>query len=290
MKNPLSNRVVLKDVLEGLRSLPDSSVDILICDPPYNIGKDFGNNKDFMPMDDYVEWSLKWLTEGMRVLSPTGTFYVYGFSEILAHLFVAADATFKRWLVWHYTNKNVASLPYWQRSHEALIVLGHGRPTFNRDEVREPYTDTYLNNAAGKTRAATLSRFSNGSKTTIYSAHAKGALPRDVIKVPALAGGAGARERAHFCLTCGELVFGKEKRKHEGHALITHPTQKPLELTTRLVKAAKNLIGPTTCVVLFAGSGAELVAARKEGCEVVGFEINPDYVSMGNAWLKSIES
>lgn len=290
MKNPFSNRVVLKDALQGLASLPDASVDVLVCDPPYNIGKDFGNNKDYLPMEDYVEWSKQWLAEGMRVLAPTGTFYVYGFSEILAHLFVAADASFKRWLVWHYTNKNVASLPYWQRSHEALMVLGHARPTFNRDAVREPYTETYLNNAAGKTRAATVSRFSDGSKTTTYSAHEKGALPRDVLKVPALAGGAGARERAHYCVTCGELVFGKVKSKHQGHELVTHPTQKPLELTTRLIRASKNPTGKTNCLVLFAGSGAELVAARKEGCDVVGFDINPNYVRMGNAWLDTLEA
>jgi site-specific DNA-methyltransferase (adenine-specific) len=52
-----------------------------------------------------------------------------------------------------------------------------------------------LNGAAGKIRKGTLGRFSNGNKETIYKAHEGGALPRDVIKTPALAGGAGMNER-----------------------------------------------------------------------------------------------
>lgn len=286
-ESPFTNRVALIDVVEGLKRLPDASVDVLISDPPYNIGKDFGACKDNMPLNDYVAWCVTWMREGLRVLKPTGSFYIYGFSEILAHLFVAADAETKRWLVWHYTNKNAASIKNWQRSHESILLLSKGKPVFNQDLVREPYTETFLKNA-GKVRAATPSRFSKGDKETVYTAHAGGALPRDVLKHPALAGGAGARERAHWCVDCQTLVFGKEKHAHTSHTLITHPTQKPLGLTRRLVAAAKNIEGATTAVVLFSGSGAEAVAAAQEGCAVLGFDINPEYARMGNQWLKLI--
>ena len=67
------------------------------------------------------------------------------------------------------------------------------KPIFNRDHVREPYTETFIKNAAGKVRKSTVGRFSKGDKETIYNAHESGALPRDVIKIPAIAGGAGKK-------------------------------------------------------------------------------------------------
>jgi len=63
-----------------------------------------------------------------------------------------------------------------------------------------------LNGAAGKIRKGTLGRFSKEGKKTIYKAHEAGALPRDVIKVPALAGGAGMAERWFLCKTCNDVL------------------------------------------------------------------------------------
>jgi cation diffusion facilitator CzcD-associated flavoprotein CzcO len=80
----------------------------------------------------------------------------------------------------------------------------------------------------------------DGKKTT-YTAHANGALPRDVIKLPALAGGAGMNER------------------------VDHPTQKPLELMKDLIKKHSN-VGDLV-LDTFAGTGttghAALLLDRK---------------------------
>ena len=127
---------------------------------------------------------------------------VYGFSEHLALILARVPLNIKRrWIVWHYTNKNAAHLNFWQRSHESILVLWKNNKVFNRDLVREPCTETFLKNAAGKKRVGTPSRFGSG-KETIYNAHKDGALPRDVIKISALAGGAGSKERILFCNTC----------------------------------------------------------------------------------------
>lgn len=281
------NQAHLEDVLIGLSKIPDNSVDVIISDPPYNIKKDFGECKDDMPLEDYLKWCDDWIKESLRVLKPTGTLYVYGFSEILAHIFANTKCDFKKWLVWHYSNKNVASSQFWQRSHEAIALFSKTKPIFNRDDVREPYTETFLKNAAGKTRAATKGRFSNSDQTTTYNAHAGGALPRDVIKYPALAGGAGAKERAYFCLTCEQFVLGnKEKKTHDSHEIISHPTQKPIALTRRLILAAKDKKIKNNVVVLFSGTGAESIAALQEDCNFVSFEINPIYQKMANGWVK----
>ena len=276
-KLPL-NQIILGDAIQELRKLPDESCDVVIIDPPYNIGKDFGNNIDKRELGEYVEWCKSWINESIRILKPNGTMFIYGFSEILAYLSIEIPIQ-KRWLIWHYTNKNVASLNFWQRSHEAIICAWKDKPVFNRDEVREPYTDGFLNGAAGKVRKGTLGRFSSSGLETVYKAHEGGALPRDVIKIPALAGGAGMIERWFLCKTCDSVCEPRQLKNHDGHEIMKHPTQKPFELSKKLIKSAmpkKNGV----VLVPFVGTGSECAAAKELGQSYIGFEINPDYVRL----------
>jgi len=280
------DKVYLLDVLHGLTNLPPQYANVIIFDPPYNIGKDFGNNFDNLDFTDYLEWADKWIKQGIRVLNDSGTMYIYGFSEILAHIFVRINLP-KRWLVWHYTNKNSPKNFFWQRSHESIIAVWKDtdKRIFNLDAVREPYTDVFLKNAAGKKRAATPGRFSHGNKKTIYTAHENGALPRDVIKVSALAGGAGRVERFFYCDTCENIFMLENKGDHKEHKIIEHPTQKPTELTKKLLLASKPSEGGKV-VVPFAGTGSELYIAKKLGMEAIGFEINEDYYCMSNLLIQ----
>lgn len=258
---PMKQEVIEGDSIKILPTLESDSAQIIIADPPYNIGKDFGNDSDKQPMDEYLVWSEKWIKECLRILKPNGTMFIYGFSEILAMIYSKIPHNVnRRWIVWHYTNKNVASLNFWQRSHESIIVLWKEDKVFNRDDVREAYTEGFLNGAAGKERAATKGRFSKGDKTTTYKAHPGGALPRDVIKIPALAGGAGKKER------------------------VDHPTQKPLALCEKLIKSCKQQDGYV--LVPFAGSGSECVAAKNIGLPFVGIEINSEYIKLINQRLE----
>lgn len=280
------NKIVLGDVLFELKKLPSESCDVIVIDPPYNIGKDFGNNTDKREFGEYISWCKEWISECTRVLKPTGTMFIYGFSEILAHLSVEIPLN-KRWLIWHYTNKNVASLNFWQRSHEAIICAWKEKPVFNKNEIREPYTAGFLNGAAGKVRRGTAGRFSNGGKETVYNAHERGALPRDVIKVAALAGGAGMVERWFLCKTCKDVFEPMELKKHLNHKIIKHPTQKPLELSRKLILSAIPQ-EPGIVLVPFVGSGSECVAAKKLGQQYIGFEINPDYIKIANKFIDSV--
>jgi len=251
------NKIYNEDCIVGMKKIKSETVDIVICDPPYNIGKDFGNDSDKQEMDDYLIWCDVWIQECLRILKPNGTLYIFGFSENLAFIRTRILCQV-RWLVWHYTNKTTPSLNFWQRSHESILCCYKNKPIFNRDDVREPYTENFIKNAAGKVRKATKGRFSNGETETTYNAHEMGALPRDVIKVPALAGGAGKKER------------------------VDHPTQKPLQLCDILIKAAMNKTGQTLLVVPFAGSGSECVSAKNNNINFIGFEINNDYITIAN--------
>jgi len=81
--------------------------------------------------------------------------------------------------------------------------------------------------------------------------------------VPALAGGAGKKER------------------------VDHPTQKPLSLCDTLIKASINKSSSTIVVVPFAGSGSECVSAKNNNINFIGFEINNDYIKIANQRLET---
>ena len=227
---------------------------------------------------DYIEWVKVWLAECQRVLKKTGTMFIYGFDEILAHISVLLPIKQQRWLVWYYTNKNIPSLNFWQRSHESIICYWREDPIFNRDDVREPYTDGFLKGSAGRVRPAGKGRFSkNCGKETIYNANENGALPRDVLAISTLAGGASLKERIMFCKDCNCIIDPHKRKEHDNHDIIMHPTQKPIDLTDKLIKSCRpqkkyNVLIP------FCGSGSECIATLHNNGNYIAYEINPEYV------------
>lgn len=282
---PRMNQVHCADVLDALRGFTAGGIfDVVIADPPYNIGKDFGNGSDNQELSAYVDWSARWLNECLRLAKPGAPVYVYGFAEVLAHIAVRYPPQNQRWLVWHYTNKAVPRAKFWQRSHESILCLWRGRrPNLDVDAVREEYTPGFVNGAAGKERKDMHCRYGRKGQSTKYNAHPNGALPRDVIKVPALAGGAGYKERWFYCKNCQRLCNPKENGAHQTHDIIKHPTQKPAELTRKLIAAA--LPKSPNVLIPFAGSGAECVVAQNMGANFFATEINSDYVLLANSWL-----
>ena len=287
---PFRSRLICGDVLPELSKLGKHLFDVIIADPPYNIGKDFGETQDCMPLDEYLDWTDAWIGHCLRLLADKGVLYVYGFPEILARVAARYPVEEQRWLQWHYTNKATPSSRFWQRSHESILCLwkpGQPRPVLEIDQIREPYTTGFMNNV-GRVRAATASRFSGDveGRETIYKAHEKGALPRDVIKIPALAGGAGATERWFKCRDCKGQIFPPEKRhEHRNHEVMKHPTQKPMQLTRKLMLSRIN--GNSGRVLIpFAGSGSECIVAQSLSVEWLGIEINREYHDFAKEWLK----
>ena len=277
------NKFHLFDVVYGLKKIRTESVDIVLIDPPYNIGKNFGNNKCDMLLEDYIEWCVEWMDESIRILKPSGSIFIYGFSEILAHLSVKLKLD-KRWLIWSYTNKTVPTYKSgWQRSHESIIYAWKDKPKFNCDEVRIPYSDTFLKNSAGKKRTTSDTARYGAIEDTVYTAHPNGALPRDVFSnISTLAGGAGAKER--YFLLDGVFHLPRDMKKlskDDKKRIVKHPTQKPFKLTEKLLKSSKPTEGGLV-VIPFAGSGSEGVVCKKLGLNFIGFDINETYITLAN--------
>lgn len=286
------NKIINKNITELVNNtnIKDNSIDCIIADPPYNIGQSFGTyNNDNKSIKEYIQWCNTWISELERVLSISGTGFIYGFDEVLAHISVNIKLP-HRWLIWHYTNKNVVSNNFWQRSHESIIVFwkDKNKRIFNSDFVREPYGDSYLK-LKGKVRKGTIGRFSKSNKETIYNVNELGAGGRDVIKLPTLAGRAGCKERIYYCNTCNDIFIGN-KNQHLNHSILEHPTQKPKKLTQKLLMSCmpyspKELKFSGTVLIPFAGSGSECLWATQLGMEFIAGDINPEYVKLGNMLL-----
>ncbi len=233
------------DARTWLRSLETESVDMIFADPPYNIKK--AEWDTFESQEEYLEWSLQWIREAARVLKPTGTLYICGFSEIIADLKLPASRYFKgcRWLIWHYKNKaNLGS--DWGRSHESILHFRKSRLfTFNMDNVRIPYGNHTLKYPEHPQAESSQYGKGNGRSNTLWQPHPRGAKPRDVIEIPT---------------TCNGM-----------HEKTPHPTQKPEELLRKLILASSNV--DDLIVDPFLGSGTTAVVAeqlhrRWKGCDI----------------------
>lgn len=282
------NKIHSEDCILGLSKVCPNSADIIIADPPYNIKKNFGINKDNLSLDEYKKWCKKWVDECIRILKPNGVCYIYGFSEILAHISTLIPVDKQRWLIWHYTNKTIPQLNFWQRSHESIICLWKNKPIFNVDDVRVPYTEAFLKNSAGKKRTSTKCRFNNDSNyESYYTPHKKGALPKDVFNISSLAGGKGVQERYFYCKTCNKFCEPKERHVHDNCDIVIHPTQKPYELTKKLIIASMPKQDICNILIPFCGSGIECYVSKKLGANYISFEINEDYINLAENFVKN---
>jgi len=74
---PVLNKIFNEDVLYGINKIPDDYVDLIVADPPYCLGKDYGNNSDKLKPDDYLKWSKEWIDAVIPKLKDTGSFYIF---------------------------------------------------------------------------------------------------------------------------------------------------------------------------------------------------------------------
>ncbi len=70
--------ILTGDCLEHLAAMPEGSVDLVVADPPYNIGIDYGDGAraDRLPAEDYAAWVRRWVAAAARVLAPHGTLWI----------------------------------------------------------------------------------------------------------------------------------------------------------------------------------------------------------------------
>ena len=134
--------ILCGDAVSLFKDIPSNSVDLIIADPPYNLGKNYGNNRDLKSFGDYIQFTKNWLDESCRVLKPTGTIYVFMGVRFISYLYEIMDRDldlqFNSWIVWHYTQGLGKTKGFSPRHDDILMFTKSEKFTFNLDLVRVP--------------------------------------------------------------------------------------------------------------------------------------------------------
>lgn len=247
------NKIFNEDMLKGINRIPSNFLDLVVADPPYCLGKDYGNNSDKLKPKDYLEWSKKWIDAVIPKIKDTGSFYIFLTWQHSPEIFsyMKTKLIMLNEIIW---NRKVPSMGGSTRKfssvHDNIGFFAKSKNYyFEIDAVRIPYD-------AETKKARTRSIFVGKKWLEI------GYNPKDLWSVA----------RIHA-----------EDPERENH-----PTQKPLEIIGRIIKASC----PEQGVVLdpFMGSGTTAAACIKLNRNYIGFEINPDYCKMIQSRIKKAMS
>jgi len=238
------------DVLQLLREIPDSSVQLVVTSPPYNIEKPYEQK---LSVTEYVDWCAEWLGEVARVLNPTGAAWVnLGYVGVPGRG-TAVPIPYLLWprlpmhllqeVVWQQGNGVACRRRLSPRNEKLLwLVKDATRYVFNLDAIRDPNVLYPAQRRQGRLRCNPL-----------------GKNPGDVWPIPRVTAGRRSAERTD------------------------HPAQMPLELAKRVILACSE---PGDLVLdPFAGSGTTLVAAASLERVGYGFEIDAHYVDIAGRRL-----
>lgn len=254
------------DCLEGMKNMPDNSVDLVIADPPYNLSKGAewkwdnsvvlkgmgGNwNKvmvdwDNMSFEDYWNFTIQWISEVKRILKPSGSIWIFGTYHNMGIINVICqmlEVEIINEIVWFKRNAfpNLSGRRF-TASHETILWAHSG------GKKRQYYYDYEY------------------TKNTDF--------PEDQIKQ------VGKQMRTVWDIpnnkSRDELAYGK------------HPTQKPIRLLKRMILSSTK--EGDLVFTPFSGSGSECVAAKMTGRKYCGFELNEEYYNISLERLKNCES
>lgn len=171
------NKIYNEDCLEGMKRIPDASIDAIICDLPY--GKTRCKWDSIIPIDDL--WK-----QYNRIIKDNGVIILTATQLFAAKLIIANEKYFRYDLVWEKTvpsgQLNVKKMPL--RYHENILIFYKKTPTYNEQKgIGEPYkvkrTDNYPQNGYGKQRkteiinngyrhARSIIKFSNPRVGTLH--------------------------------------------------------------------------------------------------------------------------
>ncbi len=241
-----NSMVILGDSLKVLKKIRNKSVNLIFADVPYNIGKDFGNNKDkWDTVEEYIEWCKEWIDECMRVLTDDGTMYFMTATQHMPFLDVFASEKYNVLcrIVWAYDSSGVQSKKIYGSLYEPILMINKS------DKSKYIFNDNDI-----------LVEAKTGSQRKLIDYRKNPPQPYNTEKVPG-------------------NVWGFNRVRFKMDEYENHPTQKPEVLLERIIKASSN-VGD---VVLdpFSGSFTTSAVAVKLGRYAIGIDMSQEYFEIG---------
>ncbi len=239
------HKIIHGDALEALGTLPDNSVDLIFADPPYNIGKNFnGHIEKWKTEDAYLEWCYVWLNLCIQKLKPNGSFYVMTATQFMPFfdIYLRNKIDILSRLVWYYDSSGVQAKKYYGSMYEPILfcVKDKSSYTFNTDDIL----------VEAKTGAKRKLIDYRKTVPTVYNSE----------KVPG-----------------NVWEFARVRYRMEEYE--NHPTQKPIALLERIIKASSNegdlVMDP------FSGTFTTCFVAKELGRNFIGIELQDEYVKIG---------
>jgi DNA modification methylase/transcriptional regulator with XRE-family HTH domain len=240
--NDFVNKVVQGDCLDVMKSIPDKSINMILCDLPYGTTQ----NK----WDSVIDLNKLW-KEYERIIKDNGAIVLTSQGIFTAKLILSNEKLFKYKITWIKSKPtnflNAKKQPL--RKHEDICIFYKQQPTYNPQMTqgeaydkgirKDQYTGCY-----GDFKPRHVK--SNGER-----------YPNDVLFF---------EEQI-----LDDYVYVKTA---ESEGTVYHPTQKPIELGRYLIKTFTNegdIVLDNAC-----GSGSFLLSAILENRKYIGIEKNED--------------
>ena len=238
--------VIYNDCIESLKKMEADSVDLIFADPPYNLGKDFGNDSDsWKDRQKYLEWCYTWIDECFRVLKDNGTFYLMNSTQNIPYISIYLQEHYNivNDIVWAYDSSGVQSKKKFGSLYEPILMAtktDKAKYTFNYQDI--------------------LIEAKTGAKRGLIDYRKNPPQPYNTKKVP---GNVWEFPRVRFKMDEYE----------------NHPSQKPEMLLQRIIQASSN---PDEIVLdPFGGSFSTAGVAVKLGRRAISMDINKEYFKIG---------
>jgi len=242
------------DCLAALRRIPTGAIQLVICDPPYNI-----NVAAWDDLDHYVDWAGQWLAEVERVLTPTGNFVLFGGLQYQGEAGSGDLLSLMSWMrrhsamrlanliIWNYPNGMSAQRFFANRHEEIAWFVRTPKYYFDLDAVRT------------RLEPERLAAYKRDKRLNPQNLD-KGINPTNVWRIPRLNG--NAKER------------------------VGHPTQKPKALIARIMRALS--FPGSTVLDFFAGSGVTARVAIETGRHSISTDADQTFLTYVGRQLEQI--
>jgi len=239
----LLNKIHLADNSEVLKAIPDKSIDMILEDMPYN-----NTSLHF----DYAVDLQKFWAERLRVIKDNGAIVLTSQQPFTTDLINSNRKLFRFELIWEKTMKmgfyNANKMPL--RGHENILVFYKKAPVYNPQK----YSTGKITNRTSIQKENRYKGYGD-AKPSVYQ-RTEWRHPHSVIKVSNWNG----------------ALFGDNSKA------VVHPTQKPIELFSWLIKSFTN--PGATVFDGFAGSGTTALACIQENRNYVCCEWDEKYFQL----------